>query len=110
MPKVSAVTVENSAVRRSVRASGVTQPKSIVTVSTEISGTIRKLPLREGTAIARGDIIVSLNTNTLPVRIEAAEAEIAAARAAHDSAVKQAGGTHEEACRQGQSRGGAEAA
>ena len=96
MPKVSAVTVENSAVRRSVRASGVTQPKSIVTVSTEISGTIRKLPLREGTAIARGDVIVSLNTNTLPVRIEAAEAEIAAARAAHDSAVKQAGGTYEE--------------
>ena len=96
MPKVSAVTVENSAVRRSVRASGVTRPKSIVTVSTEISGTIRKLPLREGTAIARGDVIVSLNTNTLPVRIEAAEAEIAAARAAHDSAVKQAGGTYEE--------------
>ena len=96
MPKVSAVTVENSAVRRSVRASGVTQPKSIVTVSTEISGTIRKLPLREGTAIARGDVIVSLNTNTLPVRFEAAEEEIAAARAAHDSAVKQAGGTYEE--------------
>ena len=72
--KVSAVTVENSAVRRSVRASGVTQPKSIVTVSTEISGTIRKIPMSEGTAIAKGDVLVSLNTDTLPVRIDAAKA------------------------------------
>ena len=94
--KVSAVTVENSAVRRSVRASGVTQPKSIVTVSTEISGTIRKIPMSEGTAIAKGDVLVSLNTDTLPVRIDAAKAEIAAAQTAYDSAVKQAGGTYEE--------------
>ena len=84
MPKVSAVTVENSAVRRSVRASGVTQPKSIVTVSTEISGTVRKVPPSEGAAIARGDVLLSLNTDTLPVRIEAAKAEIAAAQTAYD--------------------------
>jgi multidrug efflux system membrane fusion protein len=96
MPKVSAVTVENSAVRRSVRASGVTQPKSIVTVSTEISGTVRKVPPSEGAAIAKGDVLLSLNTDTLPVRIEAAKAEIAAAQTAYDSAVKQAGGTYEE--------------
>ena len=96
LPKVSAVTVENSAVRRSVRASGVTQPKSIVTVSTEISGTIRKVPQKEGTAIAKGDVLARLGTDTLPVRIEAAKAEIAAAQTAYNSAVKQAGGTYEE--------------
>jgi multidrug efflux system membrane fusion protein len=95
-PRISAVTVTNSAVRRSVRASGVTQPKSVVTVSAEIAGTARKVPVSEGSAIAAGDVLVALNTTTLPVRIEAATAEIAAAQTAYDMAVEQAGGTYEE--------------
>ena len=95
-PRISAVTVTNSAVRRSVRASGVTQPKAVVTVSAEIAGTARKVPVSEGSAIAAGDVLVALNTTTLPVRIEAAKAEIAAAQTAYDMAVEQAGGTYEE--------------
>lgn len=95
-PRISAVTVTNSAVRRSVRASGVTQPKAIVTVSAEIAGTARKVPVSEGSAIAGGDVLVALNTTTLPVRIEAAKAEIAAARTAYDTAMEQARGTYEE--------------
>tara|TARA_X000000950_G_scaffold271011_1_gene351533 strand:+ start:2790 stop:4103 length:1314 start_codon:yes stop_codon:yes gene_type:complete len=95
-PRISAVTVANSAVRRSVRASGVTQPKAIVTVSAEIAGTARKVPVSEGNAIAGGDVLVALNTTTLPVRIEAAKAEIAAAQTAYDTAMEQARGTYEE--------------
>jgi multidrug efflux system membrane fusion protein len=95
-PRISAVTVTNSTVRRSVRASGVTQPKAIVTVSAEIAGTARKVPVIEGSAIAGGDVLVALNTTTLPVRIEAAKAEIAAAKTAYDTAVDQARGTYEE--------------
>ncbi len=95
-PRISAVTVTNSAVRRSVRASGVTQPKAIVTVSAEIAGTARKVPVSEGSAIAGGDVLVALNTTTLPVRIEAAKAEIAAAQTAYDTAMEQARGTYEE--------------
>ena len=95
-PRISAVTVTNSAVRRSVRASGVTQPKAIVTVSAEIAGTARKVPVSEGSAIAAGDVLVALNTTTLPVRIEAAKAEIVAAQTAYDTAVEQARGTYEE--------------
>ncbi len=95
-PRISAVTVTNSAVRRSVRASGVTQPKAVVTVSAEIAGTARKVPVSEGSAVAAGDVLVALNTTTLPVRIEAAKAEIAAAQTAYDMAVEQAGGTYEE--------------
>ena len=95
-PRISAVTVTNSAVRRSVRASGVTQPKAIVTVSAEIAGTARKVPVSEGSAVAGGDVLVALNTTTLPVRIEAAKAEIAAARTAYDMAIEQAQGTYEE--------------
>ena len=95
-PRISAVTVTNSAVRRSVRASGVTQPKAIVTVSAEIAGTARKVPVSEGSTIAAGDVLVALNTTTLPVRIEAAKAEIVAAQTAYDTAVEQARGTYEE--------------
>jgi multidrug efflux system membrane fusion protein len=95
-PRISAVTVTNSAIRRSVRASGVTQPKAVVTVSAEIAGTARKVPVSEGSAVAAGDVLVALNTTTLPVRIEAAKAEIAAAQTAYDMAVEQAGGTYEE--------------
>jgi len=95
-PRISAVTVTNSAVRRSVRASGVTRPKAIVTVSAEIAGTARKVPVAEGSAIAGGDVLVALNTTTLPVRIEAAKAEIVAAQTAYDTAVEQARGTYEE--------------
>ena len=95
-PRISAVAVTNSAVRRSVRASGVTEPKAIVTVSAEITGTARKVPVSEGSAIAAGDVLVALNTTTLPVRIEAAKAEIVAAQTAYDSAVDQARGTYDE--------------
>ncbi|MEC8642269.1 MAG: efflux RND transporter periplasmic adaptor subunit [Pseudomonadota bacterium] len=95
-PRISAVTVSNSAVRRSVRASGVTRPKAIVTVSAEIAGTATKVPVSEGSVVAGGDVLVALNTTTLPVRIEAAKAEIAAARTAYDTAVEQARGTYEE--------------
>ena len=95
-PRISAVTVTNSAVRRSVRASGVTRPKAIVTISAEIAGTARKVPVSEGNAIASGDVLVALNTTTLPVRIEAAKAEIVAAQTAYDMAVEQSRGTYEE--------------
>ncbi|MGB2122573.1 MAG: efflux RND transporter periplasmic adaptor subunit, partial [Candidatus Puniceispirillaceae bacterium] len=95
-PRISAVTVTNSAVRRSVRASGVTQPKAIVTISAEIAGTARKVPVSEGNAVAGGDVLVALNTTTLPVRIEAAKAEIVAAQTAYDMAVEQSRGTYDE--------------
>ena len=95
-PVISAVTVANSQVGRAVRASGVTQPKSIITISAELAGTAVRVPVTEGMPIAKGDVLVALDTTTLPVRIEAAKAEIAAAQTAYDSAVKQARGTYEE--------------
>jgi len=95
-PIISSVVVENSKVRRSIRASGVTQPKAIVTVSAEIGGTARVVPLAEGQAVKAGAVLVKIDTNTLPARIEAAKAEIDAATTALDSAVAQARGTYAE--------------
>ena len=93
-PIISAVTVENSAVRRTVRASGVTQPKAVITVSAEIGGTASKVPAAEGGAVKKGEVLVKLDTNTLPARIEAAKAEIEAATSAY--AMAQSAGTYAE--------------
>ena len=95
-PIISSVMVENSKVRRSVRASGVTQPKAIVTLSAEIGGTARKVPVSEGRQVEAGDVLVVIDTSTLPARIEAAKAEIAAATTALDSATAQSRGTYAE--------------
>ncbi|MGC6520366.1 MAG: efflux RND transporter periplasmic adaptor subunit [Candidatus Puniceispirillaceae bacterium] len=95
-PIISAVTVENSAVRRTVRASGVTQPKAVITVSAEIGGTAIKVPAAEGRAVEKGEVLIRLDTTTLPARIEAAKAEIEAATSAYDSAVAQSEGTYAE--------------
>ena len=73
-PIISSVMVENSKVRRSVRASGVTQPKAIVTLSAEIGGTARKVPVSEGRQVEAGDVLVVIDKSTLPARIEAAKA------------------------------------
>ena len=96
MPIISSVTVENSKVRRSVRASGVTRPKAIITLSAEIVGTARKVPAIEGRQVEAGDVLVVIDTSTLPARIEAARAEIAAATTALDSATAQSRGTYNE--------------
>ena len=96
MPIISSVTVENSKVRRSVRASGVTRPKAIITLSAEIGGTARKVPAVEGRQVEAGDVLVVIDTSTLPARIEAARAEIAAATTALDSATAQSRGTYNE--------------
>ncbi len=93
-PIISSVMVENSKVRRSVRASGVTQPKAIITLSAEIGGTARKVPAVEGRQVEAGDVLVVIDTSTLPARIEAAKAEIAAATTALDSATAQSRGTY----------------
>jgi multidrug efflux system membrane fusion protein len=95
-PIVSAVTVRNSAVRRMVRASGVTQPKAVITISAEIGGTARAVPASEGGAVKKGEVLVQLDTSTLPAQIEAAKAEIEAATSAYDSAVAQSAGTYAE--------------
>ena len=95
-PRVSAVAVANAQIRQSIRASGISEPKTIFTISAEIGGTITKVPVREGSAVEKGDVLVVIDTGTLPSRIAAAKAEIAAAEAALTTAKTLAGGTYEE--------------
>ena len=65
-------------------------------MSAEIGGTASAVPANEGGAVKKGQVLVKLDTNTLPARIEAAKAEIEAATAAYESAVAQSAGTYAE--------------
>ena len=95
-PRISAVMVENSAVRRSVRASGVIQPKSVVTVSSETSGRVRKVPVSEGMPVSAGDTL-SFWQPTRCRQDQGGKAEIAAAETSLQISEQQARGTYEDA-------------
>jgi multidrug efflux system membrane fusion protein len=95
-PRVSAVIVENAQIRQSIRASGITEPAAVFTISAEIGGTITEVAAREGSAVEKGDVLVVMDTQTLPSRIAAAKAEMAAAKAALTTARNLSGGTYEE--------------
>ena len=93
---VSAVMVENNAIRRVVRANGVTQPDFVVTVSAQLTGTVIDVPAKEGAAVRKGDVLVVFDKGTLPTQIDAARAELVAAETSYDAALNQSGGTFEE--------------
>ena len=95
-PRVSAVIVENAQIRQSIRASGITEPAAVFTISAEFGGTITEVAAREGSAVEKGDVLVVMDTQTLPSRIAAAKAEMAAAKAALTTARNLSGGTYEE--------------
>lgn len=93
---VSAVVVKNSAIRRVVRANGVSEPEFEIAVAAQLDGNVIGVPVTEGTEIEKDATIVVLDTDTLPTRISAAEAEIVAAEVAYEAALNQAKGTLEE--------------
>ena len=83
---VSAVRVLNEPIRRVIRANGVSEPEFEITVASKIDGTVVKVPAKEGVKIEAGDVLVVLDTDTLPARISAARAEVEAAQTALNAA------------------------
>lgn len=90
---VSAVIVKNSAIRRVVRANGVSEPEFEIAVAAQLDGNVIKAPAADGAEIEKGATIVVLDTDTLPTRISAARAEIAAAEVAYEASLNQSKGT-----------------
>ena len=90
---VSAVRVLNEPIRRVIRANGVSEPEFEITVASKIDGTVVKVPAKEGATIDVGDVLVVLDTDTLPAQISAARAEVDAARTALNAAREQSRGT-----------------
>lgn len=64
-----------------VTASGRVQPKRKVDVSSDITGRIVELPVREGDVVQRGQVVVRIDPTQYQARVELAQAMLASAQA-----------------------------
>jgi len=84
--KPIAVTTEK-AVRRTivqtVSATGKIQPETEVKISPEVAGEIIELPVEDGMAVKKGDLLVRINPDIYKALLEQQEAAIGAAKAAN---------------------------
>ena len=78
------ITTEKAVVKtitQLVSATGKVQPEVEVKIQPEVSGEIIKLPFREGAAIKKGDLLVSIKPDNYQYQVDQAEAALAASRA-----------------------------
>lgn len=78
------VTTEKAVVKtitQLVNATGKIQPEVEVKISPEVSGEIIALPLREGAAVRKGDLLVSIKPDNYRYQVEQQEANLTAAKA-----------------------------
>ncbi len=73
--------VENRDLIASVTASGQIQPRTKVDLSTEVSGKIVRLPVKEGDYVRQGQLLVQLDPAQFEGAVARAEASLAAAKA-----------------------------
>jgi HlyD family secretion protein len=64
-----------------VSATGTLQPLTQVDVSSEQSGVIRDVPVKENQFVKKGDVLLTLDTATLSAQVERAEAGVKASNA-----------------------------
>lgn len=77
--------VTEKAVRKTivqtVSATGKVQPETEVKISPEVAGEITELPVEDGKAIKKGDLLMKIRPDSYKAQLEAQEAAISAARA-----------------------------
>lgn len=64
-----------------VSATGKVQPELEVKIQPEVSGEIVKLPFREGGAVKKGDLLVSIKPDNYQFQVDQTEAALAASKA-----------------------------
>lgn len=82
--KSTAITVEAVSVRtltQLVSATGRIQPETEVKISAEVSGEIVELPVKEGQAVKKGDLLVKINSEIYQRLVEQQEAAVKSAEA-----------------------------
>lgn len=80
-----AVTTEKAVVKtitQIVTATGKIQPEVEVKISPEVAGEIVELPVKEGQAVRRGDLLVRIKPDFYQAQLEQQEAALSSARAA----------------------------
>jgi len=80
--EVSVKEVERGDITAEVTATGKIQPQVEVVISSEVPGEIIELPVRDGASVAKGDLLVRVNPDTLEAQVKQQEASLASTRAA----------------------------
>ncbi len=78
------VTTEKAVVKtitQLVSATGKVQPEVEVKIAPEVSGEIIQLPFREGNAVKKGDLLVSIKPDNYRYQVDQAEASLASSKA-----------------------------
>lgn len=82
--KATVVTIEKALVKtitQIVSAAGKIQPEVEVKISPEVSGEIVALPFKEGAAVKKGDLLLSIRPDNYQAQVEQQDAGLLAARA-----------------------------
>jgi HlyD family secretion protein len=82
-------TVDKTTITETVIASGKIQPEVEVNISAEVSGEIIELPIREGMAVKKGDLLVKINPDLFLASLNRARATVNTAKAGLASAKAQ---------------------
>jgi len=82
------VTTEKAVIKtitQLVSATGKVQPEVEVKIAPEVSGEIVQMPFREGAAVQKGDLLVSIKPDNYRFQVDQAEASLAQTKAAQIS-------------------------
>ena len=81
--------VETKSIVETVTASGKIQPETEVKISSEVSGEIIELPVKEGQHVKEGDLLVRINPDLYESAVTRALASVNSAKSAYASAEAQ---------------------
>lgn len=85
---VKVVTVSNKQVQRSVSLVGTAEPRKRSLVASEVAGLVKAFPGKEGQFVKKGQLLASLRTDTLEIRLDSAVASQREAKTRHEQAKK----------------------
>lgn len=87
-PPVKVATVSSQEVQRSVTLVGTAEPRKRSLVASELAGLVQVFPVKEGQFVKKGQLLASLRTDTLKIRLESAVASHREAKTRYEQAKK----------------------
>ena len=79
--KVTVEKVERRTIIETVAASGKIQPETEVIISSDVSGEIIEMPVKEGQTVKQGDLLVKINPDLVESAVNRAEAALNTSKA-----------------------------
>ncbi|HLS12245.1 MAG TPA: efflux RND transporter periplasmic adaptor subunit [Flavobacteriaceae bacterium] len=86
LEQVEIATVETTSIDQLVSATGKIYPETEIKLSSEVSGEIIELPVREGQQVSKGDLLVRLNPDLIQSSLSQSQAAMQNAQAQHTQA------------------------